>query len=57
MTCRIFKESVLTTPPVINPHSPASNGYKQQAVEIPGVLHQTRQLFQPVVAIPPKDNK
>jgi hypothetical protein len=26
-------------------------------VEIPGVLHQTRQLFQPVVAIPPQDNK
>ena len=57
MTRRIFKESVLTTPPVINPHSPANNGYKQQVVEIPGVLHQTRQLFQPVVAIPPKDNK
>jgi hypothetical protein len=56
MTRRIFKESVLTSPPVINPHSPASNGYKQQAVEIPGVLYQTRQLFQPVVA-QPKDSK
>ena len=57
MTRKVFKESVLTTPPVMNPHSPASNGYKQQAVEIPGVLHQTRQLFQPVVAIPPEDKK
>jgi hypothetical protein len=57
MTRRIFKESVLTTPPVMNPHSPASNGYKQQAVEIPGVLHQTRQLFQPVVSQPPEGNK
>ena len=47
----------LTTPPVMNPHSPASNGYKQQPVEIPGVLDQTRQLFQPVIAIPPQDNK
>lgn len=57
MTRRVFKESVLTTPPVMNPHSPASNNYKQQVVEIPGVLHQTRQLLQPVVANPPKDNK
>jgi hypothetical protein len=52
-----LNESVLTTPPVINPHSPAANGYKQQPVEIPGVLHQTRQLFQPVIAIPPEDKK
>jgi hypothetical protein len=57
MTRKIFKESVLTNPPVMNPHSPASNGYKQQAVEIPGVLYQTRELFQPVVAIPPQDKK
>ncbi len=57
MTRRIFKESSLTTPPVMNPHSPASQGYKQQAVEIPGVLHQSRQLLQPVVSQPPKDNK
>ena len=57
MTRRIFKESVLTTPPVINPHSPAANGYKQKPVEIPGVLHQTRELFQPVIAIPPEDKK
>jgi hypothetical protein len=57
MTRKVFKESVLTTPPVINPHSPASNGYKQQAVEIPGVFDQTRQLFQPVIAIPPQDKK
>jgi hypothetical protein len=37
----------LTTPPVMNPHSPATNGYKQQPVEIPGVLDQTRRLYQP----------
>ena len=49
--------SGLTTPPVINPHSPATNGYKQQPVEIPGVLYQTRELFQPVIAIPPEDKK
>jgi len=52
-----LNESVLTTPPVINPHSPASNGYKQQPVNIPGVLDQTRNLYQPVVAIPPQDKK
>jgi len=47
----------LTTPPVLNPHSPATQGYKQQPVDIPGVLHQTRELFQPVIAIPPEDTK
>ena len=47
----------LTTTPIINPHSPATNGYKQQPVDIPGVLDQTRQLYQPVVSQPPKDNK
>lgn len=52
-----LNESVLTTPPVINPHSPASNGYKQQPVNIPGVLDQTRNLYQRVVAIPPQDKK
>lgn len=45
----------LTTPPVTNPHSPASNGYKQQPVDIPGVLDQTRGLYQPYQ--PPKDSK
>lgn len=45
----------LTTPPVANPHSPASNGYKQQPVNIPGVLDQTRKLYQPYT--PQKDNK
>jgi hypothetical protein len=44
----------LTTPPVLNPHSPAANGYKQQPVDIPGVLYQTRQLYQPVIAQPPE---
>jgi hypothetical protein len=47
----------LTTPPVINPHSPVTGGYKQQPVYIPGVLDQTRNLFQPVVSEPPKDTK
>jgi hypothetical protein len=47
----------LTTPPVQNPHSPATNGYKQQPVDIPGVLHQSRQLYQPVVSEVPKENK
>ena len=52
-----LNESVLTTPPVMNPHSPATQGYKQLPVEIPGVLYQTRELFQPVIAIPPEDKK
>jgi hypothetical protein len=52
-----LNESVLTTPPVLNPHSPAAGGYKQQPVEIPGVLYQTRELFQPVIAIPPEAKK
>ena len=47
----------LTTPPVHNPHSPASSGFKQQPVEIPGVLHQTRELFKPYTGQPQKDNK
>jgi hypothetical protein len=55
MTQKIIKESVLTTLPVLNPHSPATQGYKQQPVNIPGVLDQTRNLFQPVVAIPPQN--
>jgi hypothetical protein len=45
----------LTTPPVQNPHSPVQGGYKQQPVEIPGVLDQTRRLYQPYV--PQKDSK
>lgn len=44
------------TPVQQNPHSPATSGYKQQPVEIPGVLHQTRELFKPVVSQPNKDN-
>lgn len=47
----------LTTPPVMNPHSPATGGYKQQPVYIPGVLDQSRNLFQTVVSEPPKDSK
>jgi len=46
----------LVTPPVMNPHSP-TGAYKQQPVEIPGVLHQTRQLMQPVVSQPAKDKE
>jgi len=47
----------LNTPTQQNPHSPAVSGYKQQPVEIPGVLHQTRELFQPVVIQPNQDSK
>jgi hypothetical protein len=46
----------LITPPVMNPHSTAG-AYKQQPVDIPGVLHQTRQLMQPVVSEPAKDKE
>ena len=56
MTYKPFAES-LTTPPVQNPHSPATSGYKQQPVEIPGVLDQTRNLYQPVVIQPTEGNK
>jgi hypothetical protein len=55
MTYKTYNES-LTTPPVQNPHSPAQNGYKQQPVNIPGVLDQTRNLYQPYVP-QQKDNK
>jgi hypothetical protein len=56
MTYKPYNEN-LTTPTQQNPHSPATSGFKQQPVEIPGVLHQTRQLFQPVIAIPPEGKK
>lgn len=46
----------LTQAPVPNPHSPAANGYRQQPVEIPGVLDQTRNLFKPYQA-PQQDKK
>lgn len=46
----------LTQPPVQNPHSPAQSGYRQQPVDIPGVLDQTRRLYQPYQT-PQKDNK
>lgn len=54
MTYKPYTES-LTTPPVQNPHSPATSGYKQQPVNIPGVLDQTRGLYQPYT--PEKDKK
>ncbi len=39
-----------------NPHSPAPASVKQTPVEIPGVLDQTRNLWQPYVPTPNKDN-
>ena len=56
MTYKPYNES-LTTPPVQNPHSPATSGYKQTPVDIPGVLDQSRNLFKPVTFEVPKDNK
>lgn len=47
----------LTTPTQHNPHSPGVVGYKQQPVNIPGVLDQSRQLYQPYTGQPNKDNK
>lgn len=44
----------LTTPPVPNPHSPATSGYRQQPVDIPGVLDQSRRLYQPYQPKEPK---
>jgi hypothetical protein len=40
-----------------NPHSPAPASVKQQPVDIPGVLYQSRELYQPVNTQPNKDNK
>jgi hypothetical protein len=54
---KILKESVLTTVPIINPHAPAPQTGRQTPVEIPGVMYQTRELFQPVVSQPNKDSK
>ena len=54
---KILKESVLTTVPVLNPHAPAPQTGRQTPVEIPGVMYQTRELFQPVVSQPNKDAK
>lgn len=56
MSYKPYNEN-LNTPTQHNPHSPASANWKPQPVEIPGVLHQSRQLYQPVVAEVPKDNK
>jgi hypothetical protein len=56
MTYKPYNEN-LNTPTQQNPHSPATSGYKQQPVDIPGVLHQTRQLYQPYTGQPAKDNK
>lgn len=45
---------VPNTPVQQNPHSPAQSGYRQRPVEIPGVLDQSRKLYQPYQT---KDNK
>ena len=50
-----YNES-LTTPPIHNPHSPGQPGLRQKPVDIPGVLDQTRKLFQPYQP-QQKDNK
>ena len=57
MVYKPYENLPLTTPPVQNPHSPATSGYKQQPVDIPGVLDQSRQLYQPYTGQPTKDNK
>ena len=57
MSYQPYSPNGLTTPPVQNPHSPATSGYKQQPVDIPGVLDQSRQLYQPYTGQPVKDNK
>ena len=54
-TYKPYEPQPLTTPPVPNPHSPASHGVKQQPVDIPGVLDQTRGLYQPYQ--PKKDSQ
>jgi len=51
-----FNEN-LTTPTQQNPHSPATSGYKQQPVDIPGVISQTNNLYKPYVAPDNKDTK
>ena len=56
MVYKPYNENLNTTTQQ-NPHSPATSGYKQQPVEIPGVLDQTRNLFQPVVILPNQDSK
>jgi hypothetical protein len=48
-------ETPLTTPVQPNPHSPAQQGYRPQPVEIPGVLDQTRRLYQPYTGQPKGD--
>jgi hypothetical protein len=48
-------DPALTTPVQPNPHSPASGNYRQQPVDIPGVLDQTRRLYQPYTGQPKGD--
>lgn len=45
------------TPVQQNPHSPATGGFRQQPVDIPGVLDQTRKLYQPYTPQQKDDNK
>lgn len=55
MTYKAYNEN-LTTPTQQNPHSPATSGYKQQPVNIPGVISQTNNLYKPYTPDPNKDN-
>lgn len=48
---------VPNTPVQQNPHSPATSGYKQQPVEMPGVISQTNNLLYKPFIDPNKDNK
>ena len=56
MTYKPYNEN-LTTPTQQNPHSPATSGYKQQPVNIPGVISQTNNLYKPYTGQPAKDNQ
>jgi hypothetical protein len=56
MSYKPYNEN-LNTPVQQNPHSPATSGYKQQPVNIPGVLDQTRNLFQPYSPKPNSDQQ
>jgi hypothetical protein len=54
MTYKPYNESINETTP-LNPHAPAPTNGRQTPVEIPGVMYQTRELFQPVVIKPEGD--
>jgi hypothetical protein len=56
MTYKPYNVSINETTP-LNPHAPPPTTGRQTPVEIPGVMYQTRELFQPIVSQPNKDNK